>query len=505
MINEVRVRFAPSPTGPLHIGGVRTALFNYFFARKNNGKLILRIEDTDQKRLVKGAEDYIKRSLDWCGVKIDEGMKKGGDYGPYKQSERTEIYKKHVEVLLENGRAYYAFDKSEKLDWHRKDHEKKGKKFVYNWHNRLKLENSLSLTKEEVEKRIKNKENFVIRFKTPEDKKVKINDLIRGVVEFGSNTLDDKILYKSDGMPTYHLANVVDDYLMNISHVIRGEEWLPSAALHVLLYQSFGWKTPEFAHLPLILNPAGSGKLSKRSGANTGVPVFPISWETEKEKIIGFKEEGYIPEGIVNFLALLGWNPGTEKEIYTIEELCRDFEIKKINNSGAKFDIDRLKWFNHKHLQSMSNEKIAKLFVEKNREAALIPLKKVVIIIGLIKERANTINQLWGLGKYFFEDPKKYENKVFKKFKSDETIEVLNGVVSIIKKNKNHNKKVLGEKIKSWIISGEKSFGKVMQPIRLGLVGELKGVDVFLISEIIGKKKTICRLELLVKKIKESL
>ena len=424
MINEVRVRFAPSPTGPLHIGGVRTALFNYFFARKNNGKLILRIEDTDQKRLVKGAEDYIKRSLDWCGVEIDEGMKKGGDYGPYKQSERTEIYKKHVEVLLANGRAYYAFDKSEKLDWHRKDHEKKGKKFVYNWHNRLKLENSLSLTKEEVEKRIKNKENFVIRFKTPEDKKVKINDLIRGVVEFGSNTLDDKILYKSDGMPTYHLANVVDDYLMNISHVI---------------------------------------------------------------------------------LALLGWNPGTEKEIYTIEELCRDFEIKKINNSGAKFDIDRLKWFNHKHLQSMSNEKIAKLFVEKEREAALMPFKKVVIIIGLIKERANTINQLWGLGKYFFEDPKKYENKVFKKFKSDETIEVLNGVVSIIKENKNHNKKVLGEKIKSWIISGEKSFGKVMQPIRLGLVGELKGVDVFLISEIIGKKRTVYRLELLVKKIKESL
>jgi len=503
MTNEVRVRFAPSPTGPLHIGGVRTALFNYFFAKKNSGKLILRIEDTDQKRLVKGAEDYIRRSLDWCGIEVDEGVKEGGSYGPYKQSERSAIYKKHVEILLAKGLAYYAFDKNEKLDWHRKDHEKKGKTFIYNWHNRLKLENSLSLPKEEVKKRIKNKESFVIRFKSPANKKIKIEDLVRGFVEFDSSTLDDKILYKSDGMPTYHLANVVDDHLMNISHVIRGEEWLPSAALHVLLYESFSWKAPQFAHLPLILNPTGNGKLSKRSGAKIGVPVFPVSWKTEKDEIIGFREEGYIPEGLVNFLALLGWNPGSEKELYTIEELCKEFDIKKINNSGAKFDIDRLKWFNHKHLQNMPSQKIAKLFVERQKQAAIMPIEKVANIMGLIKERANTLNELLVLGKYFFEDPKKYNDKAFKKNKSDETIEILNVIVSIIKDSKKHNKEVLEEKIKTWIVDNGKSFGKVMQPIRLALVGELKGVDVFVICEIIGKTKTIRRLDLLIKAIKE--
>ena len=290
---------------------------------------------------------------------------------------------------------------------------------------------------------ILNKESFVIRFKSPSNKKIKIKDLVRGFVEFDSSTLDDKILYKSDGMPTYHLANVVDDHLMNISHVIRGEEWLPSAALHVLLYESFGWKAPEFAHLPLILNPTGNGKLSKRSGAKIGVPVFPVSWKTEKDEIIGFREEGYIPEGLVNFLALLGWNPGSEKELYTIKELCKEFDIKKTNNSGAKFDIDRLKWFNHKHLQNMPNQKIAKLFVERQKQTAIMPIEKVANIMGLIKERANTLNELWVLGKYFFEDPKKYNDKAFKKNKSDETIEILNAIVSIIKDSKKHNKEVL--------------------------------------------------------------
>ena len=355
MNSSVRVRFAPSPTGPLHIGGLRTALFNYLFAKQNKGKFVLRIEDTDKKRHVKGAENYIEEALDWVGIKQDEG--------PYRQSERKELYKKHIQSLIDKGLAYYAFDDAESLDGHRKSHEAKGKTFIYNWHNRLKLKNSLSLDKDEVKKKLAAKEKYVVRFKCFEDKTIHCTDLIRGALSVESKLLDDKILYKSDGMPTYHFANVVDDHLMNISHVIRGEEWLPSLPLHCMLYDAFGWDKPEFAHLPLILNPKGKGKLSKRDGDKLGVPVFPLEWKGEKGTLMGFKEEGYLPSALANFLALLGWSPGTEEEVFSMDSLIQNFDLKKVNSSGAKFDVEKLNWFNHKYLQSEKDEKIADYLV----------------------------------------------------------------------------------------------------------------------------------------------
>ncbi|HLT52219.1 MAG TPA: glutamate--tRNA ligase, partial [Arenibacter sp.] len=393
MTKKVRVRFAPSPTGALHIGGVRTALFNYLFAKKHGGDFILRIEDTDQNRYVEGAEKYIIDALNWCNIPYDEGPGKEAGHGPYRQSERRALYKKYADILLEKGFAYYAFDTNEELDFHRKDHEEKGKTFIYNHHNRQKLSNSLSLGKEGTDAKITTGAEFVIRFKTPADTKVQLRDGIRGAIEIDSNTLDDKVLFKSDGMPTYHLANIVDDHLMEITHVIRGEEWLPSMALHIQLYEAFGWEAPQFAHLPLIMKPVGKGKLSKRDGEKMGFPVFPLSWNES----VGYREAGYFPDAVINFLALLGWNPGTEQEIFSLQELVAAFDLDRVNKSGARFDPDKAKWYNHQYMQHKANTELAVQFKEVLRtsgkaiDPARSALPYIERVVSLIKERATFI------------------------------------------------------------------------------------------------------------------
>src|SRR5690554_524103 len=398
MSQKVRVRFAPSPTGPLHIGGVRTALFNYLFAKKHGGDFLLRIEDTDQNRFVEGAEEYIVEALNWLNIPFDEGPKTshfagGGDYGPYRQSERKELYKQYADKLLESGDAYYAFDTAEELDAHRADHEAKGKTFIYNWHNRLKLKNSLVFSEEETKQRIANGEEYVIRFKSPENETLFLKDMIRGGMQVETNILDDKVLFKSDGMPTYHLANIVDDHLMKITHVIRGEEWLPSLALHVLLYRAFGWDAPEFAHLPLILKSVGKGKLSKRDGDKLGFPVFPLEWTdpVSGEISTGYREQGYYPEAVVNFLAFLGWNPGTEQELFTLEQLVQSFEIEKVQKAGARFDPDKTKWYNHQYLQKRSNEDLAKelhaYIAQSTSHETNLEIGYLSQVVALLKER----------------------------------------------------------------------------------------------------------------------
>jgi len=390
MSKKIRVRFAPSPTGPLHIGGVRTALFNYLFAKKNGGDFILRIEDTDQKRYVEGAEDYIANSLNWCGIPYDEGPGKNGGFGSYRQSERKHLYKQYVDELIENGFAYYAFDTPEELDTHRKDHETKGKTFIYNWHNRLKLKNSLSLSQEEVTAKIGAGEPYSIRFKCPEKEQLVFNDLVRGQITIDTSILDDKVLFKSDGMPTYHLANIVDDHLMEISHVIRGEEWLPSMALHILLYRAFKWDTPEFAHLPLILKPTGNGKLSKRDGDKFGFPVFPLEWKDPNTNTIsrGYREDGYFSEAVVNFLAFLGWNPGTEQETFSLSELIESFEIERVNKSGARFDPEKIKWYNHYYLQQKTHQELADSFdIILKSKGIEKPIDYLTRIVSLVKEQ----------------------------------------------------------------------------------------------------------------------
>ena len=496
MNSSIRVRFAPSPTGPLHIGGLRTALFNYLFAKQNKGKFVLRIEDTDKKRHVKGAENYIEEALDWVGIKQDEG--------PYRQSERKELYKKHIQSLIDKGLAYYAFDDAESLDGHRKSHEAKGKTFIYNWHNRLKLKNSLSLDKDEVKKKLAAKEKYVVRFKCFEDKTIHCKDLIRGAVSVESKLLDDKILYKSDGMPTYHFANVVDDHLMNISHVIRGEEWLPSLPLHCMLYDAFGWGKPEFAHLPLILNPKGKGKLSKRDGDKLGVPVFPLEWKGEKGTLMGFKEEGYLPSALANFLALLGWSPGTEEEVFSMDSLIQNFDLKKVNSSGAKFDVEKLNWFNHKYLQSEKDEKIADYLVGARYELKKTNKEDVIRAVGLTKERARTLNELWSLCSYLFKAPSYYNEKALKKISTSLTIDILSNLSKKLKSISSFKETEISSTVKSWINESGKSFGSVMQPARLALVGELKGVDLYVIFEFLGKQESISRLNSLINKIEIS-
>ena len=496
MNSSIRVRFAPSPTGPLHIGGLRTALFNYLFAKQNKGKFVLRIEDTDKKRHVKGAENYIEEALDWVGIKQDEG--------PYRQSERKELYKKHIQSLIDKGLAYYAFDDAESLDGHRKSHEAKGKTFIYNWHNRLKLKNSLSLDKDEVKKKLAAKEKYVVRFKCFEDKTIHCKDIIRGAISVESKLLDDKILYKSDGMPTYHFANVVDDHLMNISHVIRGEEWLPSLPLHCMLYDAFGWDKPEFAHLPLILNPKGKGKLSKRDGDKLGVPVFPLEWKGEKGTLMGFKEEGYLPSALANFLALLGWSPGTEEEVFSMDSLIQNFDLKKVNSSGAKFDVEKLNWFNHKYLQSEKDEKIADYLVGARYELKKTNKEDVIRAVGLTKERARTLNELWSLCSYLFKAPSYYNEKALKKISTSLTIDILSNLSKKLKSISSFKETEISSTVKSWINESGKSFGSVMQPARLALVGELKGVDLYVIFEFLGKQESISRLNSLINKIEIS-
>lgn len=514
MINKPRVRFAPSPTGPLHIGGVRTALFNYLFAKKYGGTFILRIEDTDQNRFVSGAEEYIVEALNWLGIPFDEGPGKGG-YGPYRQSERSGIYRDHVQKLIESGHAYYAFDTPEALDAHRKDHEKKGKTFIYNWHNRLKLDNSLRSDMAEVQKRIAAGENYVVRFKAPENETLVLNDIIRGEITIDTNILDDKVLFKSDGLPTYHLANIVDDRLMEITHVIRGEEWLPSLALHVLLYRAFGWESPKFAHLPLILKPEGKGKLSKRDGEKMGFPVFPLTWERNGQSSIGYREAGYFPEAVRNMLALLGWNEGKgeEKELYSLPELIEAFSLEHVSRSGAKFNPEKTKWFNHQYLQQKSTDELADMFLAQilslhtnlalsssvHKNAKHINdrdyIKKVV---ALLKERATFVNDFWELGSYFFIAPQEFDEKALKKQWKPETPEIMANLAAHLEKTDDFSAIALENHVKTWIKERELGFGKVMPPLRLTLVGALQGPDLFKIMEMIGKEETLDRIGFIV-------
>lgn len=498
MAQKVRVRFAPSPTGPLHIGGVRTALFNYLFAKKHNGSFILRIEDTDQNRYVEGAEEYIVEALNWLNIPFDEGPGKEGGFGPYRQSERKEIYQKYADELVASGKAYIAFDTPEELDTHRKEHESQGKTFIYNWHNREKLNNSLVLSEEETKARMANGDPYVIRFKSPQDETILLQDIIRGTISINSNTLDDKVLFKSDGMPTYHLANIVDDHLMEISHVIRGEEWLPSLALHKMLYDAFGWNSPEFAHLPLIMKPVGKGKLSKRDGQKLGFPVFPMEWHPEGgESYSGYREDGYLPEAVVNMLALLGWNPGTEQEIFSLDELVQAFELEKVHKGGAKFDPEKTRWFQHHYLQQLSDETIAHLF----KSEVLIPRGisvdhiDVQAIVSSLKERVTFVADLWEQGSFFFVAPSEYDEKASKKAFKEDTAEILRQVVELISEMDDFSSELISEKIKGWITSRDMGFGKVMMPLRLALVGEMKGPDVFEIAALLGKGETIRRIE----------
>ncbi len=500
MANNVRVRFAPSPTGPLHIGGVRTALFNYLFAKKHNGTFILRIEDTDQNRYVEGAEQYIIDALNWCGIPFDEGIDKNEKLGPYRQSERKHLYKKYADMLIENGNAYYAFDTAEALDAHRADHEAKGKTFIYNWHNRLKLSNSLSLSAEEVQAKLEAGDDYVIRFKSPQDETLHLTDIIRGDIKIDTNILDDKVLFKSDGMPTYHLANIVDDHLMEISQVIRGEEWLPSLALHYQLYDAFGWEKPQFAHLPLILKPTGKGKLSKRDGDKLGFPVFPLKWTdpVTQEVSRGYKEDGYFPEAMLNFLAFLGWNPGTEQEIFNLEELIDAFDLERVNKSGARFDPEKIKWFNHHYMQEQSDDALAELFKSKHSKLAEIDVNYIALIVGLIKERATFVSDFWELSSYFFEAPKTYDEKASKKAFKENTASLMTDLKNILVHIDEFTVEALQKDIKSWITDNNIGFGNVMMPLRLALVGALQGPDVFDIMFMIGKAETVKRIEKLV-------
>lgn len=502
MSKPVRVRFAPSPTGPLHIGGVRTALFNYLFAKKHNGTFILRIEDTDQNRFVEGAEDYMLESLKWCGIHVEEGPNTNEKFGPYRQSERKAIYKDYADQLIAKDKAYYAFDTADELDAHRKDHETAGKTFIYNWHNREKgrLVNSLVLNEAETQAKLDAGEDYVIRFLSPQDETLHLTDIIRGNMTIDTNILDDKVLFKSDGLPTYHLANIVDDHLMEITHVIRGEEWLPSLALHYQLYDAFGWEKPEFAHLPLILKPTGKGKLSKRDGDKLGFPVFPLAYKDHQtgDVSLGYREAGYFPEAVVNFLAFLGWNPGTEQEIFSMDELIAAFDLDRVNKAGARFDPDKTKWFNHQYMQEQFNEDLAETFKEIQPELAEIDVNYVELVVALIKERATFVTDFWDLSHFFFQTPTDLDEKAVKKAWKDDSPEIMTQVVSIVESVDDFTVENLQTELKGWITKNEIGFGKVMMPLRLALVGALQGPDVFDIMYLIGKDETKRRIENLI-------
>ena len=502
MNTSIRVRFAPSPTGPLHIGGVRTALFNYLFAKKHGGTFVLRVEDTDQKRYVDGAEDYMVNALDWCNIPFDEGPGKDGGYGPYRQSERKHLYKQYIDLLIETNNAYYAFDTAEALDDERKNHEAKGKTFIYNWHNRTRgrLVNSLVLSKEEVNTKIANGDAYVVRFLAPQDETLALTDLIRGDIKIDTNTLDDKVLFKSDGMPTYHLANVVDDYLMKITHVIRGEEWLPSLALHQLLYNAFGWEAPEFAHLPLILKPTGKGKLSKRDGDKLGFPVFPLNWEDPSTNSVskGYKESGYFSDAVVNFLAFLGWNPGTEQELFSLEELIKAFDLESVHKAGARFDPDKTKWFNHQYMQMAANEDLATTFINATPELAAIDSDYVELVVEHIKERATFPSEFWGLSHYFFKAPENYAEAALKKAWKEHSKGLMKQLIAVLETADDSTVESLQTTVKGWITQSEIGFGKIMMPLRVALVGALEGADVFDIIYLIGKTETIKRIQTLI-------
>ena len=498
MSKQVRVRFAPSPTGPLHIGGVRTALFNYLFAKKNGGVFYLRIEDTDQNRFVPGAENYILEALEWLGISPDETICKNEKFGPYRQSERKHLYKQYADELINSGWAYYAFDTSEALDFNRKQHEEQGKTFIYNHHNREKLDTSLVISNEETLKRIANNEEYVIRFKTPVGETLHLKDIIRGDVKFETNVLDDKVLFKSDGMPTYHLANIVDDHLMETSHVIRGEEWLPSMPLHILLYRAFGWEAPEFAHLPLILKPVGNGKLSKRDGDKLGFPVFPLEWKTKEGISSGYRESGFYPEAVINFLALLGWNDGTEQELFSLDELVEKFDLNRVHKAGAKFDPEKNKWFNVQYLIKKMDVSLMQEFkkdLEKRKiDYSMFNDVKLTKIVSLIKERAHFVEEFWSLSDYFFEAPTSYDEKASKNWK-EETPELMQKLIAVLETIEDFTTETIETTVKDWMTANEIGMGKIMQPFRLSLVGALKGPHLFDIAAFIGKQETINRIQ----------
>ncbi|MDC8005095.1 glutamate--tRNA ligase [Aureisphaera galaxeae] len=496
MAKKVRVRFAPSPTGPLHIGGVRTALFNYLFAKKHDGVFVLRVEDTDQTRYVEGAEDYIKESLEWLNIPYDEGPGKEGGFGPYRQSERKHLYKQYADRLIAEGKAYYAFDTPEELAAQRSQYEAEKKTFIYNWHNRLKLTNSLSLSEAETRERLDRGDHYTIRFKSPENEMLHLKDLIRGDIQIDTNTLDDKVLFKSDGMPTYHLANIVDDHLMEITHVIRGEEWLPSLALHQQLYDAFGWEAPQFAHLSLILKPNGKGKLSKRDGEAGGFPVFPLEWNApDGGTASGYREDGYLSEAVLNMLAFLGWNPGTEQELFDLEGLIQSFSLEKVNKAGAKFDPEKAKWFQQQYFQQQENASLATQFESLLKSKGIETSLPVSEIVSLVKERATFVSDLWDQASFFFEAPTAFDEKASKKAFKEDTPAILTNVLGIMENVAEFNAATLSTEVKGWITSQEMGFGKVMMPLRLSLVGEMKGPDVFDIAAILGKDETLSRIQ----------
>ena len=495
MSKQVRVRFAPSPTGPLHIGGVRTALFNYLFAKKNNGVFFLRIEDTDQNRYVPGAEEYIMEALQWLGIAPDETIGKNEKFGPYRQSERKQLYQNYAAELINSGNAYYAFDTAEALDAARKLEEEQGKTFIYNHHNREHLDTSLVISAAETARRIAAGDHYVIRFKTPVNETLHLHDIIRGEVKFETNLLDDKVLFKSDGMPTYHLANIVDDHLMETSHVIRGEEWLPSMPLHVLLYRAFGWQAPEFAHLPLIMKPIGNGKLSKRDGDKLGFPVFPLDWKTPEGISPGYREKGFFPEAVINFLALLGWNDGTDKELFTLDELVAAFDLNRVHKAGAKFDPEKNKWFNHQYLIKQKDTTLAQAYAPILNEKGYSVADNVLIkVVSLIKERAHFVSEFWEMSDFFFVAPTTYDEKASKNWKP-ETPKLMQELISVVEGITDFTAMNIETIVKDWITKNEIGIGKIMQPFRLSLVGTLKGPHLFDIVEVIGKDETINRIQ----------
>lgn len=506
MSKPVVVRFAPSPTGPLHIGGVRTCLYNYLFARQHGGKLLFRIEDTDSQRFVPGAEAYIIEAFKWLGIQFDEGVSFGGDHGPYRQSERRDIYKKYVQVLLDADKAYYAFDTKEELDAAREATPN----FQYDASTRGNMRNSISLGMEKAKELIAAGEPYVVRFRIEPGEDVLVNDLIRGEVKINSSILDDKVLYKSaDELPTYHMANIVDDHLMEVTHVIRGEEWLPSSPLHVLLYRAFGWEAPQFAHLPLLLAPEGSGKLSKRDGDKYGFPVFPLQWnfndkETgEPKSYSGYREEGYRPEAVVNFLALLGWNPGNDQDIMTMDEMIRLFDLSKCSKNGAHFDIKRLMWFNHHYLQECDEQILCDELKKQVKVQGYSTKSDAYVkrVIALMKERINLPKELWGQCNFFFAAPESYEEKSLKKWWKPEAPQYVAELCDFLEAQPDWNGEALEPKVMEWIASKEYKTGAVMNAFRVTLVGEARGPQIFLITDQLGKEESLRRARVAIERL----
>jgi glutamyl-tRNA synthetase len=507
-MREVRVRFAPSPTGALHIGGVRTALYNYLLARQLKGTMILRIEDTDQSRYVPGAEEYIIKSLEWVGITIDEGVGVGGPHAPYRQSERQSIYKTYAQQLIDAGHAYYAFDTAAELEEMRKKLTAAGvTQPQYNSITRTQMRNSITLKPEEVKQLLESGTPYVIRLKVPRKEEVRLNDLIRGWVMVHSSQIDDKVLMKSDGMPTYHLANVVDDYLMKISHVIRGEEWLPSAPLHVLLYKYFGWENemPQFAHLPLLLKPDGNGKLSKRDADQLGFPIFPLTWKDPEsgEVAVGYKEAGYLPDALLNFLAFLGWNPGTTQEIFSVDELTNAFSIERIGKAGAKFDIQKAQWFNQQYLRGKSDEELAQFLLESLRQENIeCSGEKALKIVAAMKERVTFPKDFWEHGKYFFQAPTAFDESIVAKKWNDEAVKVLSAFRDEIKKLDKIDAVVAKATLEQVTTALSIGPGKILQALRLSMTGGGGGPDLMMVMEIIGKNEVVERIDRALKTLK---